>query len=381
MRRVAVLAVLFGVLLVLGNCAPASSTSTPQVPSSAGADLGEYLLVKLAGSLGYKQPGWKQYVPLSFGIALKRGDLLQVAQDAEGLIVCSDLSLAPLPSGYQGGLPCSEAKPVLKRGESLVLSPQRGAATSASTPYILSPRHTFILTPFPILRWAATGSRAAPYVVHVWGGDVDWTTKSTQAELSYPEDGPPLQPGVTYRLTVTDASGRSSEEEGTALDLGFVLLPPDQRAAVQALLVQARGLGLDERATHLMEAGILASYGLRADAIAVLEPLTSSDGAPTVWHRLGDLRREVGLYSEAESAYRSAQGGFRSLPALTAGSPGGDKAGEAAALAGLGLAQRGNSDETAARDSLRRALQLYQFVGDSDGAQQVEKLLTELGGP
>ncbi len=355
-----------GTLLLLGQCAPSRSTPTP--PSTATSDLGAHLLVRVTGDLGYKHPGWKEYLPLSFGLALRRGDLVRVAPDAEGLVVCADLSLAPLPSGYQGGLPCTQARPILTRGESLVVAPQRDMPPAAPVPYILSPRHTFLRDGTPLLRWAPTG--AAGYTVHLWGGEVDWTAQTTAAELRYGADAPPLQPGVAYHLSVTDADGHSSDQEGTALDLSFALLSPEQVAAVEALLAQAQDLELDEQATCLLEAEIYAAHGLRAEAITLLADLTAAKDAPTLHRRLGDLYLEVGLYTEAQAAFEQALSGYRVV---------GDRAGQAAALAGLGLAQRGNRDEAAARDSFSQARDLYQALGDAEGAGQVEKLLAELG--
>jgi len=366
MRRIC----LFLLLTILGGCAP-SSRPTPAAPAVATPDLGTHLLVRVVGSLSYKHPGWKEYLPLSFGVALRRGDLLWVAADGEGLVVCADLNLAPLPAGYQGGLPCAQTAPVLTRGESLVLAPQRNLTTAAPVPYILSPRHTFIRDGTPLLRWAPSGDETMSYTVRVWGGQVDWTTQTTATALRYGADAPPLQPGVTYHLSVTDAEGHSSAQEGTALDLGFALLPAEQVAAVEALLAQAQGLNLDEQASRLLEAEIEAAYGLRAEAIALLEGLVADEKAPDISRRLGELYLAVGLYTEAQAAFEQAQAGFQAV---------GDQAGQAAALVGLGLAQRGDRAEAAAQESLSQAHNLYQALGDTEGMDRVQRLLAGSGG-
>lgn len=321
MKRALAVCFLLGLLPLINNC-----TSQPTPTHAPPPDLSLHLLVETVGDLRHKPPGSQEYLPLSFGIALDGDDLLRAASDAQGLVVCADLSLASVPPGYHGGLPCPQAVPILKRGKGVMVAPQRGKAPSF-VPYILSPRRTFILTGLPLVRWYP--SDAASYTVRVWGKDLDWQTESTTTELHYPEDAPPLKPGVSYHLTVTDANGRSSDEEGTALDLSFALLPPEEVAAVQTLIAQAQGLNLNERGTRLLEAEIYAAHGLRADGIALLKELATGEDAPTIHRRLGDLYLEVGLYTEAQEAYEQALIVFRAL---------GDRSGEAASLAGLGLA-------------------------------------------
>jgi hypothetical protein len=325
--------------------------------------------VKIAGEISHNRPGWEEYLPLSFGAALDRDDLLRAAPDAHGLIVCADLSLAQVPAGYHGGLPCPQAEPILRRGESLVVGPRRHRPPTTSIPYVLSPRHTFTQTPHPLLRWHPSSTGTVTYTVQVWGGALDWRAETTTTELRYPKDAPPLEPGVPYRLTVADADGHSSDEEQTALDLSFALLPPEEVAALQVLVAQVQGLGLDERATRFVKAQIYAASALRAEAIALLEELAAGEDAPTVHRRLGDLYLEVGLYTEAQEAYECALAGYRAL---------GDRAGEAAALAGLGLARRGNGDDATARERLAQARDLYQALGDAGGMARMERVLAEI---
>lgn len=365
MRRVCALCFLLGLMLLFTHCAP-----TPTSPPTPTSDLGLHLLVEAVGDLTHKRPEWGEPLPLSFGVPLDRDDLIQAASDAKGLIACANLSLVEVPPGYHGGLPCPREAPLLTRGDSLLVGPRRDAAPASSIPYVLSPRHTFIQTDRPLLRWNPS---ATPYTVRVWGGALDWQAESATAGLRYPEDAPPLEAGVPYHLTVTDASGSSSDEERAALDLSFVLLSSEEMVAVQAVVAQAHGLGLADRATHLLEAEIYATHGLRADAIALLEELAAGlavEDAPTVHRRLGDLYLEVGLYTESREACERALGGYRALK---------DRAGEAAALAGLGLAHRGDGDDATARGHLEQARDLYQTLGDVDGVARVEDVLAEMG--
>lgn len=354
------------VCFTLAGCGSSAPGTSPETDASG--TLGQNLLVEASGSLAYKHPGWRDYSPLTFGMSLVRGDLLQVPSDGEGLLVCADLSLVPLEPGYLGGVPCSEENQILKRGDSLVLAPQRGASASDSIPVLLQPRHTLVREPNPLIRWTPTPS-AGEYTIRVWGGDLDWRVQTTSTELRYPPEAPELVPGTTYRVTITDDSGRSSDDEATALDLGFVLLPPDEVSDIDTLERQAEALGLAPEASRLVEAEILVTRGLRAEAIAVLDELATGE-APSLFQRLGTLYLEVGLYSESGQCFEKALAGFRSL---------GMPAWEAAALAGLGQAQRGDGNGGEARTSLEMARQIYRDLGDDEGLGHVEKLLEDLG--
>lgn len=382
MRQAFALCFTLGMVLLLGACVP----PPPPTPTPA-PDLCLYLLVEVEGDLSHKRPGWKEYLPLSFGTCLNRKDLLRAAPDAHGLIVCPDLALVEMAGDDWGGLPHLEATrvltrgesivlpppaaPVLFRGESLVVGPQRVTPLAFSIPYILSPRHTFIQTDRPLLRWHPFGTGVVTYTVRVWGGALDWRARIAATELRYPEEAPPLEPGVPYHLTVTDADGRSSDEERTALDLSFILLSPEEIATIQKLVARVQELDLNERATHLLKVEIYAAHGLQADAIALLEELAPVEDAPTVHRRMGDLYLEIGLYTEAQKSYEQALAGYRTL---------GQKDGEAHVLAGLGLGYRGDRDDATARDYLELARDLYRVLGDADGVTRVENVLDEMGG-
>jgi hypothetical protein len=349
------------------DCAPRSA-ATPTPPTGSGAGLAMHLLVESSGRLTHKRPGWQEALPLSFGTVLNRDDLLQVDANAAGVVACADLSVASLPPGYYGGLPCPQAEPSLVQQGSFVLGPRRSMAAASAIPYVLSPRHTFVQAERPLLRWHASGTTV--YTVHVWGGAVDWQAQTSATELRYPDDAPPLEPGVSYYLSVTDGNGRSSEQEKTALDMSFVLLPAKEASTVHALVAQAQGLGLSQRAAQLLEAQIYEGHGLRADAIALLEQMAPGQDAPGVYRRLGELYLEVGLYTEAAEAYEVARTGYTAL---------GDVEGEAAAMAGAGLARRGNGDDATAREWLEQARDLYQRLGEGDGLAGVEDVLAQIG--
>ena len=362
-------AVLTALSLALAGCAGAGRAA-PTAPPGAGTKLGLHLLVESTGQLTRKRPGWQEALPLSFGAVLDRDDLLEVGPGAEGLVACADLSVSELSPGYHGGLPCPADGALLVREGSFVLGPRRSMAAGASIPYVQSPRHTYLVTAHPVLRWHPSGPDATTYTVRVWGGGIEWEAQTAATELRYPEHAPALQPGVSYSLSVTDSAGRSSEEEKTALDLSFVLLGAQEAAAVEALVAQARGLGLSQRAADLLVSQIYDGHDLRAEAIALLEGMAPRQDAPGLYRRLGELYLEVGLYSEAAGAFELARAGYGAL---------GDLEGEAAALAGMGLAHRGNGDDATARGWLEQARDLYQRLGEGGGLAGVEDVLGQVG--
>lgn len=354
--------------LMLAQC-----TYAPPQPSgptlTATPSLSRHLLIEVTGNLNHKRTGWKEYLPLSFGVSLDQDDLLQAAGDAKGLIVCADLSLARIPSGYHGGVPCPQTQPILVRGDSLVVEPRRNTLLTSSIPYIISPRYTFIQTPQPAFKWHPSNSGNITYAVQIQGKDLIWSMEVTTTELVYPISAPALVPDTPYRLTVVGNNGHSSTEEQTAVDLSFVLLSPDKVTTTRELAGRIQGIGLNQQAVYFTLAEIYATQGLRADAIALLEKMAFQSNAPAVDHRLADLYREVGLYIEAQVAYEQALHSYQTL---------GDTAGEAATLAGLGIVCRASGDDAAAQDRLMQALKLYQTIGDAKGISWVETVLAEI---
>lgn len=386
MRLGLTLSILLVLALLLTQCAPGQSADATRIPSvnitpepsptlaltpSLSSGLDKHLLVGVEGKLSRKRPGWTEYVPLSFGSTLDRDDLLRAEHDAHGLVICADLSLVHLPTGYHGGLPCPQTQAALMRGSSPVVGARRGNAASPSIPYVISPRHTFTSSAHPVLRWHPTSTGVVTYTVRIRGGDLEWETEVAANELRYPTDAPRLRPNVPYRLIVQDDDGRSSTEERTPLDLSFALLPTEVVEGIEAVVERVDLLGLDDQGNLLLEAEIHAKHHLRSDAIALLSQLVTMVDSPVVHQRLGDLYLEVGLCAEAREAYRVSQAAYADLR---------DWAGEGTVLLGLAVAHEGLGDDASARDNLQSAQDLFQRLGDAEGQAMVEGLMAELGG-
>ncbi len=371
------IALLWGIALISGACAsPLPDTTPTPAPTVATAqDLGLHVLIDVQGKVTRTRPGWTQEIPLSLATMLSRSDLLRAATDATGVVVCADLkTVAPIPGGYLGAAPCPQTAPLVTlRGDAVVVRPLRQTPeVLAVIPYVLAPRHSFIIDAHPLLRWHDS-SPGAPYSVRVWGDTLNWETTINASELRYPDDAPSLQPGTPYYVVVTDGNGRSSEEEkdATALDLSFVLMDDAGIADVNSLLAQVNELAVSDVAKALLISEIYHARSLRTDAIAQLEGIAPAVTAPAVHQRLADLYLAVGLYLEAEQAFDDAVNAYRAL---------GDIAGEAFSLAGLGLARRGLLQEEAAIQDLEAAAALYQQLNDLDAYEQTQEQLNSLRG-
>src|SRR5262249_42798805 len=150
-----------------------------------------------------KREGWSAYAPVLFGTALHYGDLLRLDGSAQATVVCTDLTLATVPSGV-GGIPCPVGRepngPGLVYDGSLV-NPTR-SNPSGEFPLVVAPRKTNLLDPRPTLRWTPVAG-VTTYTVSVRGPKVSWSTEVTSGtEVAYPGNAPALVAGATYKVTV-----------------------------------------------------------------------------------------------------------------------------------------------------------------------------------
>lgn len=369
----AIIALTGALFLALAGCTPTASPS-PELPTiSPSPELATVspeptptpvplnLLVELRGMVEIKRvgAGWKDYLPASFGMLVKRGDLLKTDAQARASVFCSSISLEPIPSNHEGGIPCRGPIEVIKRKESNIV-PLKGENLHL-IPYIISPRRTKLMTTNPVLKWNPV-SGATTYTVMVRGDGLEWKTEVTATEMVYPPNAPRLVPGKIYKLIVV-GGGYSSEEEKTP-GLGFSLLSPEEAEEVRAEESKIKGLTLKDTAIHFIIGHLYASKELHSEAIAELEPLSAEIEEPAVYRALGDLYLEVRLYSYPQEHYAQA---------LELSREGEDKEGEAAALAGLGLAYYGDRNNAEALNCLQMALAIYEEIGD---VEKIAELLS-----
>lgn len=315
-------------------------------------ELGPNLLVEAQGQVSLKREGWTDYVPVSFGVEVQRGDLLRPDEGQEVKILCADLSLRTVDR--EGGSPCKVVEPVLRYGESRILAPR---APGAPIPYILHPRNTAVLDANPLLRWHDTGANSYEVAI-VEGGKVLWSQSGVPgAELRYPDDGPELQPGVDYLLSVKDEDSGHHSGEDPVKGLGFRVLSEEDQAMVEARGDEILALPIDEPARHFALAVYYAGLGLRGEALALLDEITSTVGAPAIQLWRGDLLLAMHLPTESESAYQSA---------LISSEARGDLEAQAAACAGL---WRVKGDE----HHFDKALELYEALGDQAATEALRR--------
>jgi hypothetical protein len=316
-------------------------------------ELGPNLLVETQGRVSLKREGWTDYVPVSFGVEVRRGDLLRPDEGQEVKILCADLLLHAVRR--EGGSPCKVEEPVLRYGESRVLAPR---APGAPIPYILHPRNTAVLDAHPILSWYDTGASSYTVAV-VKGGKALWSQSGVQGtELRYPDDAPELEPGVDYLLSVKGEDSGYGSGEDPAKGLGFQVLCEEERAATEARRDEILALPLSDSAHRFALAVYYAGEGLRGEALALLDEISPSISAPAVQLWRGYLLLAMRLPTEAESAYRTA---------LTSAEGMDDLESQAVAYAGLWRVTKSETD-------FDEAIALYEQLGDE---AQIEALRQE----
>lgn len=370
-----VITLMGALLLALAGCAPTALPSPEPAVVSPSPELTTVspspeptpnplnLLVELKGEVEIKRlkSGWKDYMPASFGVPVRQGDLLKTDAQARASVFCSDISLELIPSNYEGGIPCPGPTVLIKRKGSEIV-PLKGK-TLDFIPYIISPRQTKLMTASPILKWNPL-SGVTTYNIIVRGDGLKWDAEVAATEMEYPLDAPRLVPGATYKLIVVGGS-HSSEEEKTP-GIGFSLLSSKEMDEVKAEETKIKGLALENVASRFIIGHLYASEELRSEAITIFEALSTELEQPAIYRALGDLCLEVRLYFYAQERYARA---------LELSKEMGDKEGEAAALAGLGLAYYGDRNNDEALKHLRAALATYGEIGDSEKIAEVSKAL------
>ncbi|MBE9001080.1 tetratricopeptide repeat protein [Nostoc sp. LEGE 12447] len=200
-----------------------------------------------------------------------------------------------------------------------------------SIPYLITPRHSLLLTATPLIRWNKV-SGAKEYTVEVTDPTgLMWRTKTRETQLVYA--GKPLKPGVSYSIVVQTDTGKSSEDDAApnaqkkAANLGFRILRKSEAALVQVKVAKISPTPLDNEASALtvadfysnyvlpqsviqaynLSANTFETYSLTSDAIAILESLLQQGKQSLLIYRtLGDLYWQTGLIRPAEANYLKA---------------------------------------------------------------------------
>ena len=351
---------------------PAAPGMTETIPiEPAGSPVLPNLLVEAQGEVWLRRVGWSEFLPAGFGIAVQPGDLLRVPGGSVASVFCGDETLwevgpKALPDdGLEHTAPCQTGRPPRPWSDVAALRGEQGE----QIPYVVLPRGTALLSDRPSLRWNAL-SGVDSYTVNLIGDDGQERppVAASGGELAWPADWPPLEPRATYVLIVEGGGATSDEGNEQHAGLGFWLLDAADAEQVRELESRLRSQPLDPAAADLLVAELYLGHDLRAEAIQMLEVLTTSDGSASVWLALGKAYLEAGLTAEARGALDRA---------TATASETGQQQVEAAARVGLGLAARLEDDAATAESHLQAARALYEQIGDQDGLAQVDQLLSD----
>jgi len=328
------------------------------------------LAVFIEGQVSVKRKGWTGYAPVVFGTSLRRGDLLRLDDSSHAKVVCSDLTLHDISAGIVG-VPCEGAQLLLRRPDGSMINATRGWPSDGSFPMVLSPRKTRLLSPHPVLRWTEV-QEATNYRVIVRAINFYWSSQvSSGTEIAYPDEAPPLEAGVDYKLIVETGgpNGRSSSDE-PGLGLGFSMISSKERKTVLEEERQVENLGLPAGPTQFLIAHLYATHDLNAEAIRRLENISQTFKVAAVTRLLGDLYLKVGLPRQAETGY---------LNSLALSKDGKDEEGQM--LVHLALARiygQALGNVKLANEHLEATLALANMLGDDYTASEVAKRLAEL---
>ena len=191
-------------------------------------------------------------------------------------------------------------------------------------PYLITPRHTLLLTPKPLLRWNAVPG-TTEYTVEVKSPKRTlWQTKTKNNETPYA--GPALEAGIPYTVVIRTNSGKSSLDEMTpdgkskSTHLEFRVLRPAETPTIAntkpSEIADILAL-VDLYSNYVLQESLLASYQLPRDyaetynltgeAITLLESVIQRGQSSSLIHRtLGDLYWQTGLIHPAEVEYKKA---------------------------------------------------------------------------
>ena len=375
MRKTALTAFFLLIACLVAACG-AASTPAPALTATAPAETGgppvlPNLLVESQGDVWLRRVGWTEFLPAGFGIAVQPGDLIRIPEGSVASVFCGDETLwdagpKTLPDdGLEHTAPCQAGRPPRPWSDVAALRGEQGD----QVPYVVRPRNTALMGSQPQLQWhplpgvdsytvtliSDDGRDRLP--VEVSGDQVEW-----------PADWPPMEARATYVLVVEGAGARSDKGNEQHAGLGFWLLDEADAEVVSTLESQLRARPVSPTAMPLLVAELYRGHDLHAEAAELLEGLATSSGSAPVWLALGQTYLATGLASETTSALDEAMAVARAT---------GQQDVEAAVRVGLALTARLQDDAATADAHLRAARLLYEQIGDRDGLEQVDQLLSQ----
>lgn len=308
-------------LILAGTCLAVACFAASPAPATTGR-LPLAFIAEVSGRVDVARPSAKSPERGTLGLALQRGDKVQVASGGSATLLFNDGNLVALSekSSITVGAQAQKARvsesnqvmaSVFKSvSEGVVggtsekglvaLAPVRGGP--AKTEIILAPRQTEIMDDRPTFRWRKVAG-AVRYRVVVSGdaGEL-WHGETSDTSLGYPEDVTPLPRGVDllWKVHASDDRGPRQDEEN-----GFRIKPAEESQSIRHQLAQ-----IDKRAGNaaaFLAGAYLGGQGLFLDAIYRVEELVRLRPAqPGPHEALGQLYRAVGLMDLAAAELQTA---------------------------------------------------------------------------
>lgn len=271
--------------------------------------------------------GWR---PVRQGTSFQQGDQLKTDRGVIALVKCRGASKPVRVSALRA----KGFSSICLRFSSRDWKGSQAVSTiggiDASIPYLITPRHTLLLEPQPLLRWNPV-AHATEYTVVVSGLDGEvWRMQTPNAQVTYA--GPSLTPGVPYSWVVTTNTGQSSQADAApngnrAEELGFRLLHPsevevirsttaelaeDPAADVADAIAVARlyrdfTLVKEVISKYGLEEETYQTYSLTSEAIGLLETVVQKHPPSSLLYRtLADLYWQTGVMNLAADHYSQA---------------------------------------------------------------------------
>ena len=228
-------------------------------------------------------------------------------------IQCADLTLQTIYSDRTGSNVCASSDSQSECTSGIDGCPSRGDAIAAkdreneAIPYLLFPQRTLLLEANPTVRWNATkGSDRYTILLREEGKEVWQTTLEGRTQIDRFNDFP-LIADRYYEFAIEAEPGLSSSELQEKGQAGFVVLASDDADRVKTERERFLATPWNDRAKSLAIANLYIHEGLLAEAIAMLESMTSrSTIAAPIYRKIGDIYWELNLFVEARDFYLQA---------------------------------------------------------------------------
>ncbi|MDX2231425.1 MAG: hypothetical protein NW220_17450 [Leptolyngbyaceae cyanobacterium bins.349] len=270
------------------------------------------------------------WLPVRQGTTLYQGDQILPDRGVKVYVRCPDSNKTLVRAGVPSGLGsiCLRWSYRDFRGTQ---AEETLGGIDPSIPYLITPRHSLLLSSTPLIRWNPV-SGATEYRVEVTGPSGSmWSTQTKDTQIVYA--GKSLEAGVPYSITVQTNTGKSSRDDRApnqtqpSSNLDFRILRPAEAAAIKAeaakisstppttaadALDLARLYGNYVLPESVIKAYNLSpdnyqTYSLTGDAIALLEAsIKQGKGSPILHRTLGDLYWQTGLIRPAQIHYLKA---------------------------------------------------------------------------